>query len=433
MPTWTSRAERSHYGTLLEVEARVSEEALRGWRRVAPAAISETWIPELRSLGSVVTRAQTEIAASALVMSAGALQDQGSWAPPRGFLDPRSTAGFAPDGRDLDSLLYSPAIHAKKKIGQGLSPVSALKSAESDLLKIVVSVIADTARQAASVMTAVRPGTGYVRITHGGACSRCLILAGRFYRWNSGFLRHPQCDCQHVPAHMSAEAAETLGMVEDPYEAFEKMSEAEQNRTFGQPQAQAIRDGADMFQVVNSKRGMTPNGLFTTEGTTKRGYAHGQLKPGQRRATPELIYQWADGSKERAHALLKEHGYILPGGQNPLGALRGQREGFGALGRGGTRRAASDAVAQARLTGVRDPRSRYTMTAAERRLHDAEQDWIAVLEGRNPWVSPGFGSVPDPYRQGLNTLGASSRPLDPKTAAAVEQRYLQVLTEPYKQ
>ena len=431
---WVSKAERTHYSRLLELEAVMSETASKHWRRVAPSAISQTWIQQLPALTAATAQAQREVASSALVMSAGVLEDQGSWAAPRGFLNPDSLAGFAPDGRDLDTLFYSPAIKAKSNIKNGLGAVPALRKAESDLMMLMMSVIADTARQAQSVMTAVRPGTGYVRVAHGGACDRCLILAGRFYRWNQGFLRHPQCDCQHVAAHMSSDAAKARGMYEDPYEAFNNLSEVEQDRAFGRARAQAIRDGADISQVVNSRRGMTPNGLFTTEGTSKRGYASRGLKPGQRRATPELIYQWADGSKERAHALLVEHGYILPGGQNPLGALRGQREGFGQMGRGGTRKAAAQAVLDARATGVRDPNSRYTMTAAERRLYDAEQDWLKVLEGRNPWTSGGFGNTSDPYGLGLNNIGGPvGSPLTPEIAAAVEKRYLQVLTNPNRQ
>ena len=94
------------------------------------------------------------------------------------------------------------------------------------------------------------------------------------------------------------------------------------------------------------------------------------------------------------------------------------------MGRGGTRRAASEAVQLARETGVRDPRSRYTMTAAERRLYDAERNWDEVLAGRNPYASPGFGNTPDPYGLGLNRTGAGkAAPLTPEIAAQVEKDY----------
>ena len=74
------------------------------------------------------------------------------------------------------------------------------------------------------------------------------------------------------------------------------------------------------------------------------------------------------------------------------------------------------------MTGVRDG-SRYTMTEAERRLYDAETRYRMVLEGRNPFASPGFGSTPDPFGSRLNTIGTGGAPLTPQIAAAVEKDY----------
>jgi hypothetical protein len=85
--------------------------------------------------------------------------------------------------------------------------------------------------------------------------------------------------------------------------------------------------------------------------------------------------------------LLERHGYILPGGQNPSGVIRGQSEGFGALGRGGTRVGVREAILEARRTGERNPALRATMTAAERRVFDAQSNWDAVQAGRNPYGS----------------------------------------------
>src|SRR5690348_18342012 len=44
------------------------------------------------------------------------------------------------------------------------------------------------------------------------SCQRCAILAGRWYRWSQGFLRHPRCDCVNLPAERQAWAeAEEIG------------------------------------------------------------------------------------------------------------------------------------------------------------------------------------------------------------------------------
>ena len=207
---------------------------------------------------------------------------------------------------------------------------------------------------------------------------------------NANNLIVSNCDCVHVPTGVKSTAgARAEGLIDDPYEYFHSLSQADQNRVFGEAYAQAVRDGGDIFQIINSKRGRNKQGIFTTEGTTRRGYAGASLKRGQKRLTPEGIYKLSSSqhlTREQTLDLLKEHGYILPGGQNPTGALRGQREGFGALGRGGTRRAASEAVLEARRTGVRGPHNVYTMTESERRLFYARRDFEETLSGLNPYT-----------------------------------------------
>jgi hypothetical protein len=304
-----------------------------------------------------------------------------------------------------------------------------MAAGKTALEMIVQTVIADAGRQAAGVDVAARPQVGYVRMLNPPSCSRCVILAGRYFRWNAGFRRHPRCDCVHVASSVGSTAAALReGMVDDPYKAFGDMSEAEQDRAFGRANAQAIRDGADASQVVNARRGMTANGNFTLEGTTRRGNASLGLNPRQRRMTPELIYAQTGGDREAALRLLVTHGYILPKGQIPTGALRGQQLGFGALGRGGTRRAASQAVLDANATGVRDPNVRYTMTEAERRLYDARQRYEAALAGYDPYVnSQAFSNRADPTGTlrgfGRSSASGRSRPATPDVVARAEREY----------
>src|SRR5699024_3123647 len=96
--------------------------------------------------------------------------------------------------------------------------------------------------------------TGYVRMINPPSCDRCAILAGKRYLWNEGFLRHPNCDCIHIPASENVAG----DFRTDPYEYFKSLSESEQDRIFGKANAEAIRDGADIFQVTNTRmRGMS--------------------------------------------------------------------------------------------------------------------------------------------------------------------------------
>lgn len=378
-----------HYRHMQALQRMAIIRARRGWRQVAPSHLSASWREVLPLVALGIADVQRDAAVAGTSYSAEALAAREEYVAPAAFTDPEAFVGRATDGRDLALPLYAPVIAVKQAIALGAAPSRALDIGRARLDRLVRTTIADTARAAAAVDIGTRQGVGYVRMLNPPSCSRCAILAGRFYRWNAGFNRHPHCDCVHVPAKAS-EALQDEGLIADPYAYFRSLDRDEQERIFGRSEARAINDGADIFQVVNAQRGMTRVGQIpatrartTSEGTTRRGNFGSTTRRGVRRTVDE-IYRTA-GTRTRALRMLEEDGYILPGGQNPAGALRGQREGFGALGRGGTRRAASDAVLKARRTGRRDPANRYTMTEAERRVHDADRDWRMVLVGMNPY------------------------------------------------
>lgn len=350
--------------------------ATRSWKRVDADRIAASWLEQLPELTEAVSGFQYKAAVSASEYGALALAEQGVYGPPSAFVDPKAFAGVSPDGRSLESLLNQPSIRARSLIGKGLSVEDAIVAGQLYLGTIVRTLIADTARQAASVDLAVRKGYGYTRVIVGETCKDCVILAGKFYKWNAGFLRHPNDDCIHVPTTMPlSEKAIT-----DPYEHFRSMSEAEQNKFWGEDDAQAIRDGADIYQVYNARRGASRDGMTTLYSTLKRG-----LMPNQVRLTPDAIYKQAT-SRAEALRLLEANKYILPGGQTPGGVLVG-------------RYTTSAAERRAMQYGY----EYVGQTAAQKRLQDATLRWEAVLEGRNPY--------------------SSSRPLTPAISAQVERDY----------
>lgn len=417
---WVSESARRHYRAVAVEETTLVAAGRKAWQKVDRNHPVESWRRIMdQTFFPVVASQQVKVATLGAGYSANVLADQGFWVAPDGWVDPAGLAGVNPVGGNLRGQLLEPAYKAERDIRAGLKPAAALSEAENQLFMLLVSSLNDTGRAAAGMDTALRETVGYVRLAHPSACSRCVILAGKFYRWNQGFMRHPNCRCVHEPTSKPM----SEGMFDDPYKLFESLSKQEQDLRWGKANAEAIREGADIFQVTNARKGMTKTRMFTTQGTT-RGYASTLLKPGQRRLTPEAIYRQANGNRVKARDLLTEHGYLLPGGQVPGGALRGRVEGFGQMGKGGKAKAAREAVLEARRTGVRDPNNRYTMTAAERRLYDAEQRYSMVLQGRNPFASPGFGNTPDPYGIGLNKVGAGpSAPLTPQIAAMVENDY----------
>ncbi|UVF60967.1 portal protein [Arthrobacter phage Sakai] len=394
------KAAVAHYKAMQRLQALVVVTAADLWTETSLNDLSGSWAAQIPLLTPILAGVQVKAAEAGAAYGGAVLAEQGLYEAPAHFVDPSAFAGVASDGRSLEGLLYAPIPHTKTLIAGGMDPGQALKQGGKFLTTLTRTQVADAGRGAAGVDTATRRRVGYVRMLNPPSCSRCSVLAGRFYRWNAGFDRHPRCDCVHVQTTATA-AAETEGLVHDPYEYFRSLSPEDQDRMYTKAGAQAIRDGGDIFQVVNARRGMKPGGMVTTEGTSKRGNFGRTSGP---RLTPEAIY--AKGmSREQTLAELQRYGYILPGGQNPTGVIRGQAEGFGALGRGGTRVGARNAVLLARETGVRDPRIRATMTAAERRVFDAQANWNAVRAGRNPFTN------------------AKNAKVTPEIAARVERDY----------
>lgn len=280
--------------------ARTTASAARtAWSRIDRLSIGGSWLRLLVEPLALLVAAQVQAAATADAYVTAALAAQGIAAEPAGTLRPQSLAGIASDGRRLDTLLYQPAIEALALIGAGATPAQALATGALRLDMIFRTQIADAGRIATGVGIAARPRTGYIRLLTPPSCSRCAILAGKFYRWSMGFQRHPRCDCVHIPTTRGL----ADGLVSSPRAYFDSLTAAEQNRIFTNAGARAIRDGADMGQVVNARRGMRPGGT-TIEATTRRGGAP------RGRLMPEEIYRRAR-SREEALELLRRHRYLI--------------------------------------------------------------------------------------------------------------------------
>lgn len=287
------------------------------WRQIDADRITESWAELLPQAVTITTAGQVAASTQATDYVSAQVRQQGVEPKPEGKVSPIAFAGVAADGRPLESLLVLPAIAAKLRIAQGLAPKDALLSGLGSLINMTSTEVADAGKQATQVaLTADTTVKGYTRLVNLPACSRCLVLAGKTYKWNSGFQRHPGCDCTHRPYTTLEDA-----IAQGPNAMFERMSAAEQDKTFGKASAQAVRDGADISQVVNAKRGMTlPGqgyggraGRTTTEGTTKRGvYGRQQRATGgkRERLSVDAIYWQANGNRDEAIKLLRKYAYI---------------------------------------------------------------------------------------------------------------------------
>ena len=251
----------------------------RLWAELSTSDLSGSW---LRGVGPAIVRAVAagQMAAAmpgqqyvdAMVAADGLDQDY-----PEGItrVNARAVTGIAADGRPLDSLLYLPVIRTKTLLKGGLTLQQAMTGGLVHLQRMANSEVLDAGRGSAGIaMAANRTVTGYIRMIRPGACSRCAILAGRWYRYDADFDRHKHCMCYGVPASSERSGRSRLT---DPMRFFHSLTRAEQDRRFTAGGARAIRDGADIYSVVNASRSVQTLDAYgrkvvaTLEGTTRRG------------------------------------------------------------------------------------------------------------------------------------------------------------------
>lgn len=342
------------YRVQQQISTTTATAVSRLWRRMGDD-FDTSW----RSLGpqiiDVVATGRRAAVMQALPYAGNLLQELGEDADPLEELNPAGFLAAAPDGRRMDSLLQQSVIRTKSAVASGLETQLALAVGGRWLTKATFTTLADTRRDVYAADIIQRPAiTGYVRMLNTPSCNRCVVLAGKWFRWNAGFQRHPNCDCQHIPASENRSG----DLRTDPYAYFHSLSPEEQERTFGRSEARALREGADIYQVVNQsvRKLPTSNSLV------------------------DQIYRNA-GTRTNAIRMLRDQGFILPRGQVVVARAPGVLTDAEVLARGRgrgtyrvgdqTRTTARAARYDAAATGQRDPLNRATMTAAERRLYDA--------------------------------------------------------------
>lgn len=232
------------------------------WRRLDAGDISGSWAALMPDAVAALVAAETVAAELADPYLSAVLDNSAAQAAidVGGMVEPSG------------SLLYRPAIETKTLIGQGLDVGAALRSAEQRLAMYTQTSVADTARSSVAAGMAARPHvSGYYRVLRPPSCARCAILAGRHYRWNAGFKRHPRCDCVGLPvnkpddrfefdAHAAIAAGQVTGLSKADLQAI-------------------VEHGANPAQVVNAKQAMYDVGQFqaTNASTTRRSIAGSRM------------------------------------------------------------------------------------------------------------------------------------------------------------
>ncbi|MCK8670995.1 hypothetical protein M1M07_07670 [Rhodococcus sp. HM1] len=339
-------ASAEHYTGQREVMISVLGSVRQLWGTRPPKDFDAWFDKNLDRLMAVLVAGQRAASADADEYVGNVLDELGTPVPPEAELVTDPLIGVASDGRGLDSLMYGPVITAKSGVASGWPVELAWEAGMQSLLVRAQTQIADASRAAVGLGIAARRDVGYVRMLNPPSCSRCAVLAGKWYASNRGFARHPGCDCRHIPARENSAG----DLRTDPSMYFDSLTAEQQDKLFTKAGAAAIRDGADITQVVNARRGMStaqqnvagwiPKGRLsrtevygqriatTTEGITRRGVAYRSMsqagyarrqtdvRNGRRyfqarapRLMPEGIYEIAE-DRDDALRLLRLYGYL---------------------------------------------------------------------------------------------------------------------------
>jgi hypothetical protein len=306
------------------------------WRLLDTSDLTTSWNARVGPrIVQAVTSGQLASAAIADDYVDAVVDAEGADPERVGRVRPEAFAGAAADGRSLASLMYLSVITSKERIGRGAAVDDALMAGLRQALRLSSSEVTQAGRAAVGAsMAGKRTIQGYVRVVQPPACARCVILAGKEYGWNRGFQRHPHCDCVHLPTTLIArnQHRDRGGFI-DPNAYFNGLSRAEQDRVFTMAGARAIREGGDMAQIVNARRGMYTTTAYgrtlraTREGATTRGYFYRQERARDiargrvpanigrsyqltsPRLLPEQIFELAE-SRDEAIAMLRRFGYL---------------------------------------------------------------------------------------------------------------------------
>ena len=257
--------------------------------------LDSSWFEVGPQILLLVRAAQLGAARDAAAYVPFALAEQGAPAAAMAAVNPVGFVGAWPleDGHlgDLSDLLYGAVVRARAARVDSFP--ARLDAGRAWLDTVVKTQLSDASRQSTGAAIAATDRAGFVRVVGVPCCQRCAVLAGRFYKFSSGFKRHPRCDCQNVPTTQSryAQVAPEIG--------------PDDVRDLTIAQRKAIGDGADFNQVINSHRhgARSADGMTTTSAIKLRG-ARGV------RPTPEAIYKGST-SREQAVDLLRKYGYLL--------------------------------------------------------------------------------------------------------------------------
>jgi hypothetical protein len=240
--------------------AQVLAFMLELWEQINPfGSIESQWSHARVRAAEALADAQRDVALLALAYLAAHADALGvPDGPGVPVLDVEAAVvGRSQTGRDLLDVLDHAQMAARSMIWGGMAPDAAWVRSRSILERTVSTEVGDTAREVLSTgMVLDDRITGYERLVTLPACDRCLVLAGRFYRYTDAFQRHPRCEgCVHVPTYHVPGLGIVGGVAAShtPDALAAAMSPAERRQVFGTAGAEAIESGASVSPIVQGR------------------------------------------------------------------------------------------------------------------------------------------------------------------------------------
>jgi hypothetical protein len=239
------QASETLYTTLQRYQLLLVFGARRLWQAMTPD-FDRSWASIAPSLAMLTSGAQLASAQLGAAYVPAVLAETGQPDRPEARVRPQAFAGVASDGRSLPGLLEGAVVTSKRAVERGASPDAALLGGQKWLEVALRTAVADAARDATQAELLVRRAGGYVRMVNPPCCSRCAVLAGKWYRSNDILPRHPACDCQLIPA-----AENVAGdFLTDPTELARRGLINDLTRN----QQERLDQGADLGKVLNESR-----------------------------------------------------------------------------------------------------------------------------------------------------------------------------------
>lgn len=224
----------------------------RLFRRMNPNDFDVSWALIAPQIVAVLNTAQMRVGERADRYIPQVLRELNQVDEPEAMVNVNSFVGVTGGGLETRQVLDYAPVRAKQAVQTGATGTEALTTSKNWLLLTAGTILADTWRNVEGTNIAVRRKTeGYVRMLTPPSCGRCAVLAGKWFRRNTGFQRHPGCDCVHIPSAEASAGDLTL----DIGAYFNSLDNAGQTRLVGsKANAQAVRDGADPVQIINAYR-----------------------------------------------------------------------------------------------------------------------------------------------------------------------------------